>query len=167
MKIHTPLTAALIGAGLLATLPFATGAQESVVVETVTATTYVNGGIGKDDEIALHRIAKEFPLRMTFSERNDGEFLADVPVVIDDARGNPVFELPRAGPMLYVMLPNGKYKVSARFKGLIESQEVTLAGKHGKDLYFHWNEAEGMTFSNAGVAGCARARNSKSSNEVR
>ena len=138
MKTHAPLTAALIGAGLLATLPLAACAQDSVVVETITATTYVNGGIGKDEEVVLRRIAKEFPLRMTFSERKDGELLADVPVVIADARGNPVFELPKAGPMLYVMLPNGKYKVSARFKGLTESQEVTLAGKDGKDLYFHW-----------------------------
>ena len=98
MKTHAPLTAALIGAGLLATLPLAASAQDSVVVETITATTYVNGGVGKDEEVALHRIAKEFPLRMTFSERKDGEFLADVPVVIADARGNPVFELPKAGP---------------------------------------------------------------------
>ena len=99
-----------------------------------------NGGVGKEDEVALHRIAQEFPLRMTFSERKDGEFLADVPVVITDVHGNPVFELPNSGPMLYVMLPNGKYKVSARFKGLTESQEVTLAGKDGKDLYFHWKD---------------------------
>lgn len=138
MKIHVHLTAALIGAGLLAALPLAAGAQDSVVVENVTATTYLNGGVGKDEEATLHRVAKEFPLRMTFSERKDGEFLADVPVVIADARGNPVFELPKAGPMLYVMLPHGKYKVSAGFKGLIETQNVTLAGTDGKDLYFHW-----------------------------
>jgi hypothetical protein len=138
MKTHAPLTAVLIGVGMLVTLPLLASAQDTVVVETITATTYVNGGVGKEEEVALRRIAKEFPLRMTFSERKDGEFLADVPVVIADARGNPVFELPKAGPMLYVMLPNGKYKVSARFKGLTESQEVTLAGKDGKDLYFHW-----------------------------
>ena len=138
MKIRTRLTVLLIGASLLATLPLAASAQDSIVVETITATTYLNGGIGKDEEAAMRRVAKEFPLRMTFSERKDGEFLADVPVVIADARGNPVFELPKAGPMLYVMLPTGKYKVSARFKGLTESQEVTLDGKGGKDLYFHW-----------------------------
>jgi hypothetical protein len=138
MKSRTLLTALLAGAGLIAALPFAAHAQESVVVESVTATTYVNGGVGKDEEAAMHRVAKEFPLRMTFSERKDGEFLADVPVVIADARGNPVFELPNAGPMLYVMLPDGKYKVSARFRGLTESQDVTLAGKAGKDLFFHW-----------------------------
>ena len=138
MKIRTQLSAVLLGASVLTMLPLAANAQDSIVVETFTATTYLNGGIGKDEEATMRRVAKEFPLRMTFSERKDGEFLADIPVVIADARGNPVFELPNAGPMLYVMLPNGKYKVSARFKGQTESQEVTLSGKDGKDLYFHW-----------------------------
>ncbi len=138
MKIRAPLTVAVIGAGLLVTLPPVAGAQESTVVETITATTYANGGVGKDDAAAMRRMAKEFPLRLTFSARKDGEFVADVPVVIADARGSPVFELPNAGPLLYVMLPEGKYRVSARYKGLTESQEVTLPGKDGKDLYFHW-----------------------------
>lgn len=138
MKIHTTLTAVVIGASLLATLPVAARAQEPVFAETVTATTYANGGVGAGEEAAMRRMAKEFPLRMTFSEHKDGAFLADVPVVIADARGNPVFDLPNAGPMLYVMLPNGKYKVSARHKGLTESHEITLDGKDGKDLYFHW-----------------------------
>ncbi len=139
MKTRTPLLEILFGAGLLATLPLSAGAQDSIAVETITATTYLNGGVGKDEEAAMRRVAKEFPLRMAFSERKDGEFLAGVPVVIADVRGNPVFELPNAGPMLYVMLPNGKYKVSARFRGLTESQQVTLTGNGGKDLYFHWN----------------------------
>ena len=75
---------------------------------------------------------------MIFSELKNGEFVADVPVVISDAKDNPVFELSNAGPMLYVKLPDGKYKIRARFKGLVESQEVTLSGKEGKDIYFHW-----------------------------
>ncbi len=138
MKIRTPMAAALIGASLLATLPLAAIAQNDVLVETFTATTYLNGGIGKTEEDLMHRVAKEFPLRIIFSEHKDGEFLADIPVVIADAHGNPVFELPKAGPMLDVMLPNGKYRVSARYKGLTEAHEVTLDGKGGKDVYFHW-----------------------------
>ncbi|MCL4471632.1 MAG: hypothetical protein M1547_11070 [Gammaproteobacteria bacterium] len=144
MKIRSTLTAALIGATLITSVPLAADAKdlivEPIIVETFSVTTYLNGGIGKNEADAMRRIAKEFPLRLTFSERRDGEFIADVPVVISDAKGNPVFELPKAGPMLYVMLPNGKYKVSARYKGFTESQEVTLSGKEGKDLYFHWKD---------------------------
>ena len=138
MKTRTPLSAILLCASLLAALPFAASAQDAIIVETITATTYVNGGIGESEQATMRRIANEFPLRITFSAQKDGEFVADVPVVITDAKGNPVFELSKAGPLLYVMLPNGKYKVSSRFKGLTESQEVTLTGKDGKDLFFHW-----------------------------
>lgn len=150
MKTCPALTAALTGAALLISVPAANAQEKTVkpvvieevivpiVVKTAEVTTYLNGGIGKDEQAAMHRIEKEFPLRMTFSERKDGEFIVNVPVVITDERGIPVFELPKAGPMLYVMLPNGKYKVSARFKGLTETQEVALSGNEGKDLYFHW-----------------------------
>ena len=138
MKTHVYLTTALICASLLATNSITASAEESVVVETIMVSTYVNGGIGKNEEEIMRRVAKEFPLRLTFSERKNGEYIADVPVVIVDANSNPVFELSKAGPLLDVVLPNGKYKVSARFKGKIETQEVTLTGKDGKDLYFHW-----------------------------
>jgi len=143
MKISNSLPSALFAASLLFSAPFAANAEDDMhenvnVVETFTATTYLNGGVGKDEVATMRRLAKEFPLRITFSERKDGEFVTDVPVVISDARGNPVLELPKAGPMLFVMLPNGKYKVSSRFKGLTESQEVTLSGKEGKELFFHW-----------------------------
>ena len=141
MKIHHALNTALIAAGLFVSLSVA--AQENMheevnVVGIINATTYLNGGIGKDEEAAMHRLAKEFSLRITFAERKDGEFVTDVPVVISDAKGNPVLELSRAGPMLFVMLPNGKYNVSSGFEGLTESQEVTITGKEGRDLYFHW-----------------------------
>jgi hypothetical protein len=142
MNIRNPLTAALIGASLLA-MPLAASAQQSVAVETVIATTYLNGGIGKTEADAMRRMASEFPLRLTFSEGAYNEFTADVPVVISDARGNPVFELPNAGPLLYVMLPDGKYQVSARTRGRTETQAVTVARNQGRDVNFHWTGTPG------------------------
>ncbi len=140
--MNTRVLSALTGAILMVSLPAIAEPVDPVIVETFVVTTYINGGVGSNEEKLMHRIAREFPLRLTFSERKDGEFIANVPVVIFDAGGNPVFELPNAGPMLYVMLPDGKYKVSARFKGLTESQEVDLNGKEGRDLYFHWKGAK-------------------------
>ncbi len=100
--------------------------------------TYVNGGVGKDEQMAMHRLARRYPLRMAFSERKDGEFLADVPVVITNAHGSTVLALPKAGPMLDVRLPAGKYRVTAQFTGRTEAQDVTLDGKAARNLYFHW-----------------------------
>ncbi len=122
-----------------AALPVVSLAQDSVVTRTLTATTYLNGGIGDTEEATMRSLGKQFSLRMIFSESKSGEYIADVPVVILNSSGEPVFELPRAGPMLDVMLPAGKYRVSARFKGLTETQSVTLDGNNGRDLAFHWN----------------------------
>lgn len=138
MKFHTSIAAAVLGLGLLGGVASVAQAQESVVVEAVRATTYMNGGIGQDEQARMKRLAPDFSLRMTFSEHKDGEYLADIPVLITDARGNPVFELPNAGPMLNIAMPPGKYRIAARFKGMNEFQDVTITGKESKDLSFHW-----------------------------
>jgi hypothetical protein len=140
-------TACLIA---LAALPAkAAWAQDAKESTAQPAPSYMNGGIGKDEQTALQRVAHEFPLRMIFSERKDGEFVANVPVVITDAGGATVFSLAQAGPMLDVMLPDGKYHVTARFGGVSESQDVTVDGKSGSDLYFHWKgmQADQMAIS--------------------
>jgi hypothetical protein len=143
MNPRCVLRDALVGVALAAGWPITAHAQlllgrQEATIQTVTTSTYLNGGIGADEQATMRGLANEFPLRIVFSEGRDGEFLADIPIVISDSSGNSIFGLVRAGPMLYVMLPQGRYKVSARFKGVTQTQQVTLAGSEGKDLYFHW-----------------------------
>jgi hypothetical protein len=137
---------ALIGATLGACAPMSAHAQlaagrQVTVIQRVTASTYVNGGIGADERAVMYRVVGDFPLRMSFSEGKDGEFLADIPLVISDSSGSSVFELRKVGPILYVMLPPGRYQVSARFEGVTQTQTVTLAGGPPTDLRFHWDGA--------------------------
>ncbi|MEW5834522.1 MAG: hypothetical protein AB1832_05615 [Pseudomonadota bacterium] len=124
----------LLGA---ATLP-ARAQDELILLETARATTYVNGGVSKEEEAHMRKIAKDWPLRMIFSERKDNEFVADVNLFVTDHRGAPVLTLNNTGPMTYAMLSAGKYRITATFHGITESREVTLDGKQGKDVYFHW-----------------------------
>lgn len=131
----------VLAAGMLLATAAAVPAHaqdDLVLLETVRTTTFVNGGIGKDEEAYMRRIAKDWPLRMIFSERKDNEFVADVNLLVTDSRGAPVLALPAAGPMTYAMLPAGKYRVTASSRGKTESREVTLDGKQGRDVYFHW-----------------------------
>lgn len=128
--------AALIGA---LGIPAQAQAQDDlIVVEQARATTYLNGGVGADDEQLMRKVAKDWPLRMIFSERKDSEFVADVNLLVTDMRGTPYLQVASAGPMTYAMLPAGKYRITARFKGQSETREVTLDGKNGRDVYFHW-----------------------------
>lgn len=133
------LLGSLTVAAAMATMVVPAQAQdELIIVEPAHSTMYLNGGIGKDEAQYMQKIAKDFPLRMIFSERKDNEFVADVDVLITDAKGSPYLQLSHAGPMTYAMLPAGKYRVTARFNGKVETRDVTLDGKSGRDVYFHW-----------------------------
>lgn len=103
-----------------------------------SSSSYVNGGIGAGEQAMMHRIAKEFPLRIIFSEGKNGAFITGIPVTITDEHGKVVFNLSEAGPMLYVRLPKGKYVVKAVSDGVAQSSEATLDGKHSKKVILHW-----------------------------
>ncbi|QLP99878.1 MAG: hypothetical protein HZY78_06360 [Burkholderiaceae bacterium] len=131
-------TLAATALALGAAVPLAHAQDELVVVEPMRVTTYLNGGIGADEEQMMRKAAKDWPLRMIFSEKKDNEFVADVRLLVTNAKGAPVLMLHGAGPMTYAMLPAGKYRISASHKGQTETREVTLDGKTGRDVYFHW-----------------------------
>ncbi len=126
------------GAALMATPAAHAQSEQIVVVEAVRASLYANGGIGKDEEAYLRRLAKDFSLHIEFSERKDNEFVADASVVITDTRGNPVFMLGDAGPITLVNLQPGRYRVAATFHGKTEIQSVDIKPKATSALYFPW-----------------------------
>lgn len=121
-----------------ATLP-AHAQDELILLEKERVTMYQNGGIGQDEQAAMRKTAKDWPLRMVFSERKDNEFVANVKLLVTDQRGAPLLQLDHAGPMTYAMLPAGKYRITATMGGVTESREVALDGKQGRDVFFHWS----------------------------
>jgi len=123
---------------LAASATLAVAQDQLIVVEQERATTYLNGGVGEDEEQYMRKTAKDWSLRLTFSESKDNDFVANVGLLITDLRGTPFLQLSGAGPMTYARLPAGKYRVTARFKGKSETREVTLDGKSGRDVNFHW-----------------------------
>lgn len=144
---HTNRRALLGSLALAATLGAialpARAQHEPVVVEHVGTATYINGGIGKDEQHYMRTVAKDWPLRMVFSARKDNEFVAGVQLRITDSRGRPYLQLQDVGPMTYAMLPAGTYRLTASVDGKSETREVVLGGKTPRDVAFHWKVGAG------------------------
>jgi len=112
--------------------------QEDVTVfELVPGTLYLNGGIGKDEQQRMHQDARNWPLRMTFSDKSNNEFVAGVKLKVFDGSGRAVLRLKDAGPMTYVQLPQGEYRITASYRGGMLSRMVHV-GPKGLDANFHW-----------------------------
>ena len=101
--------------------------------------TYLSGGIGHDEALAMKHAAGSYPLELVFVQR-DGkkeDYLADMPVRIVDAKGAVVFEGRSEGPYFLAQLPKGRYTVSAKWDAWSFSRHVTV-GKEHERVVFAW-----------------------------
>lgn len=101
---------------------------------------YLNGGIGTEEADRMRQIGADYPVQMTFAERNQGadEFVADVHLRVVDGRGVTLVDLPDQGPIFLLQVPPGHYVVEAEHRGDVKTQRFDVApGRHDR-LGFEW-----------------------------
>lgn len=133
-RINSTAIAALIGLALIAPAALAAPAHRT----SPAATPFASGGVGQDDQDRMRKLAPEYRVHLLFARKPDGAYLARVPVTIRDRRGKTVFELYNSGPMLYVNLPDGDYKVTATANGVSQTKELDLHARGARDVDFYW-----------------------------
>jgi hypothetical protein len=102
---------------------------------------YINGGIGQEeaDDMRLH--ASEYNLRLYFSEAKQGQSISDVTVTVTDKKGNVKLEVADAGPMLFVHMENGIYKITSQHNGVIFSKTVKILNRKGVNVHLNWKNS--------------------------
>jgi hypothetical protein len=132
LAVSLALGVAVAGSAAAATSP-ASAAQPQV--------SFLNGGIGKGQADSMREMSAQYPVRMTFSEHNQGldEFVADVHLRVMDRSGRTVLDLPSQGPIFLLRLPQGTYSVEAERHGEVKTQRFdVVAGRH-ENLVFSWS----------------------------
>lgn len=136
--------AAVIVTGLLATAPAIAAAMSAATPlppeQAQGNVTYMSGGIGHEEAIAMRKEEGRFPLSLEFIKRAKpaDESLANVNVTIKDHRGNTELQTLATGPYLLANMPNGKYKVSAEFDGQTKTHDVVVAAHKPARVVFEW-----------------------------
>ena len=105
---------------------------------------YVTGGIGDDEKAELEAEKANFNVHITNSSRN-GAYVEDTQTVITNKTGQEVLNI-TAGPLLYVQLPAGIYKIDATHG---DEHKVTklIVGKRMKSAnpHFTWKVSANTT----------------------
>ena len=101
---------------------------------------YLSGGIGLDQSTAMKNAMHDYPLVLTFvgSTGNARQYLANVPVIIEDGQGNIVLQTSSDGPFMLISLPNGRYTVSASYQGKPQRHAVTVSQSRHVRQTFSW-----------------------------
>ncbi|CAB3798562.1 hypothetical protein LMG28688_04749 [Paraburkholderia caffeinitolerans] len=97
--------------------------------------SYLSGGIGSDQSAAFKAAMSRYPLSLEFARQsaNGNEYLANVPVKIADAHGQPLVSTRTDGPFMLVTLPNGHYVITASHDGKTVQRPVDI----GKTSHAH------------------------------
>jgi hypothetical protein len=101
---------------------------------------FISGGIGEDESRAIQKVGG-YNLHMTFSAGSSNEYVPDVNLAIQSARGNEVLNLNDAGPIVLTRLPAGKYFVVAQHNGHEVRNAIDLKDGGVRTLNIHWNDA--------------------------
>ena len=98
---------------------------------------FLQGGIGQDEANALRK-TPGYDLHVELSTGPEGKFQSGANIDIQNAQGQPVLSVMDAGPLLYVQLPPGKYKVTGNAQGQTVQQMVTVNGKAPTTVSLNW-----------------------------
>lgn len=99
--------------------------------------TYINGGVGQEEQAALKSQRADYNLLLTFATKQSGAYRSDVQLDITDARGNSTLSVANTGPMFYAKLPPGTYRISAAAEGKTFKRTVKV-GNAPKEMTLHW-----------------------------
>ncbi len=99
---------------------------------------YINGGIGQEEADDMRANAGQYNLRMYFSEAKQGQSISDVTVTITDKKGNVKLDVADAGPMLFVNMENGTYKIISQHNGVVFTKVVKVANHKGVNVHLNW-----------------------------
>ena len=108
--------------------PRAPGAGEAI---------FASGGIGDTELARLAALEKAYNLKLVFSLL-EGNYVADVRVVIRGAAGGKAYEHFAEGPLLLARLPAGQYEVAATYEGRTLTRRVKVVDNRLRTEYLRW-----------------------------
>jgi spermidine/putrescine-binding protein len=114
----------------------ATAALAAPTAHQQNGITYLNGGVGQEEQSAMKAERADYNLRLTFATKT-GAFRSDVQLDISDAKGASLLSVANTGPMFFAKLTPGTYRISAAAQGKTFKRTVKI-GNAPQEVMLHW-----------------------------
>jgi len=90
---------------------------------------WISGGVGDDARAEMRLAATAYSVHLMFSNRQ-GSYLADIPFTVSKPNGREIYSGVSAGPLLYLNLPPGTYRIAVQLDGVWQNRRIR-AGTSG------------------------------------
>jgi hypothetical protein len=110
----------------------------TLVPQQQNGITYVNGGVGQEEQSAMRARRADYNLQLTFATSKTGAYRSDVQLDIADAKGDNLLSASNTGPMFFAKLPPGTYRISAAAEGKTFKRTVKIGANGAREMTLHW-----------------------------
>jgi len=129
----------LAAAALLVLLQSAPGSA-GAISPTLAPGAHATGGVSSEGREEMQTTQDLYNLRLTFAEARSGAYLAGVTVTIEpEGRGTSFGPFADCGPLFFMVLSPGVYRINATYGGVARSTTVRI-GKGATRATLYWPE---------------------------
>ncbi len=104
-------------------------AKQNVTSAPQEQIQWISGGVGDDARAEMRLAATAYSVHLMFSNRQ-GSYLADIPFTVSKPNGREIYSGVSAGPLLYLNLPPGTYRIAVQLDGVWQNRRIR-AGTSG------------------------------------
>jgi hypothetical protein len=132
---------ALLVAAALVALQASSQPAPATLLPVLAPGSHSSGGISYEGQQEMQSKQGLYNLRLTFAEAQTGAYLAGVTVTLEpEGRSAPWGPFADCGPLFYVALSPGVYRVVATYAGLTRTKTLRV-GKGATQATLYWPAA--------------------------
>lgn len=91
--------------------------------------SYVSGGASEAGMDAMLAIADRFNVRLTMVDAAHGDPVPDAAIVVASQDGRSILQATANGPMFYLRLPTGAYRLAIGYQGWVQTRDIAVDGQ--------------------------------------
>lgn len=89
--------------------------------------SWMSGGIGGEAREEIRKSAAAYNVHLVFSHQN-GSYLSGIPFTVTRQDGRQIFSGISEGPLVYLKLPQGPYRIAAEIDGAWQRRRLQAGG---------------------------------------
>ncbi len=102
--------------------------------------SYITGGVGEGETIAIVAEAKQWPLMLEMSQLENGRgvWIFGVAIKILSSTKQTIFDAQADGPYMLINLVPGDYVIEATYQGVVQKRSLSLKANASQKIALFW-----------------------------
>jgi hypothetical protein len=102
--------------------------------------SYISGGVGEGETIAILAEAKQWPLTLELSQLENGRgvWIFGAKIKVMNAKGKTIFDAVADGPYMLINLEPGDYAIEGTYQEVVQKRAVSIKANAPQKISIFW-----------------------------